>query len=120
MIQDFVYWALVTLFGLTIGMAAIMWKRIERRQDETDHALSDKVGRQELADLKGYVYSVRDSIHKVEVQLAGIKEQIGRYNSDIESEKRTRKEAMQLLNVKIDRLLERREQDRHRKGDSDD
>lgn len=114
---EVLYWAIVTLLGAVTGLIIFIWQRIERRQQLAEDLLALKVGQQEFREFQTLVHSFRDSIHALDVQLAAIKEQIGRYNADIESEKRTRREANFELNRKLDKLLERREQDQHRKSD---
>ena len=101
MTTEFLYWALVTLFGLMVGLIVFIWQRMERRQEEADSIITQKVGRDEFREFQSVVYGFRDSIHALDVQLAAIKEQILRYSSDVRD-----------MNRKLDRLLERREKDR--------
>lgn len=103
-------WHYITLglYPITLVLIGLVWNDMRQRVAVIEVQMAAKADKSELAKEQAAFAIFRESLHKVEVQLSGIDQQISRYNSEMESEKRTRRDANIEQNRKLDRLLERR------------
>lgn len=98
--------------GAAGTIVAAVWTTLNKRIGKVEKQVEEKADQAEMERQRDNIGKLFDSMKTVEVNVASINAQMGRFISDIESEKETRREANKAINEKLDRIMERRQRPR--------